>query len=92
MGYLGENQHRQKIGNFFQKSLHAEVNALFKYNKNRKKIRNVSMYVVRLNSNYFGLAKPCPNCQYFLKSHKITRVYYTDFIDNKNVLCRLDLQ
>jgi deoxycytidylate deaminase len=92
MGYCGENQHRQKIRNFFQKSLHAEVNALFKYTKTKKKIKNVSIYVVRLNSNYFGLAKPCLNCQKFLKSHNISRVYYTDFIDNKNVLCTLHLK
>lgn len=60
--FYGENQHRQKIGNVWSHSVHAEINALYKWVKStrqhpRKRTRDLrsaspherlSIYVVRI--------------------------------------------
>lgn len=58
--YVGENQHREMTGRMYHKSLHAEMNALFKSIKGMDKKNRISrkvkyyrppmtMYVVRLS-------------------------------------------
>ncbi len=96
MGYVGENQHRQKVGTFFRKSLHAEMNALYKFYKIKRTPSNVAIYVVRLSIKIdgvyrLGLSKPCIECQKKLFQHNITKIYYTDIIDGVNVLCKMKI-
>jgi len=78
------------MGKVFKRSLHAEVNAILKYNK-FKKIKNLSLYVARLNSFHFGNSKPCEDCQKILILNNVQNIYYTDFINGENVLCKLKL-
>ena len=103
--YVGENQHREKYGNVFHRSFHAEMNALFKSIKNNKKTRKMTInkvdknmtpmtiYVVRLGakSGIYGNAKPCENCQKFLHFNNVRKIKYTDIIDGINVLCTLKI-
>lgn len=96
VGYVGENQHRQKVGTVFRKSLHAEMNALYKFYKMKRRPSNLSIYVVRLSMRVdgvyrLGLSKPCIECQKNLFRHNITKIYYTDIIDNVNVLCKMKI-
>lgn len=95
VGYVGENQHRQKVGKFFNISLHAEIHALYKFNKIKGRVnKKLTLYVVRLSSKKdgiytLGLSKPCINCQKVLYKNNISTIYYTDVINNENVLCKL---
>jgi deoxycytidylate deaminase len=104
--YKGENEARQYAGGVFHSSLHAEMNALFKYIKvgeRKKRFRRPekrgsgTVYVIRL-MNYdkngetiMGCSRPCEHCQKWLKIYNVKKVFYTDFIDGENVLCEARL-
>ena len=100
--YTGENQHREKYGNIFHRSFHAEMNALLKKIKitektnkmNGQKNKNkMTIYVVRLGAikGIYGNAKPCENCQKFLYINNVTKIKYTDIINGINVLCTMKI-
>lgn len=94
IGFGGENQHRQKVGNYFYKSLHAEIHALKTFYKKtaNKDISKYVIYIARLNAGFFGKAKPCLMCEKILIDIKIKTVFYTDYQKNKNVLCKMVLE
>ena len=39
----------------------------------------------------FGNSLPCNHCQQFLAAYNVTRIKYTDIINNTTVLCELRL-
>lgn len=43
----------------------------------RKLDRWTTVFVARVNSSGWALARPCPNCQSRLRRKKVLRVYYT---------------
>jgi deoxycytidylate deaminase len=103
---VGENQHREMTGRKYHISLHAEIHALFQALKNNRKydleksyvhqLNLSTIYVTRLLNNNdtkyrLGNAKPCENCQKYLKLYKVKRIKYTDVIDGKNMLCEMRL-
>jgi len=63
------------VGDNFQiiPMVHAEPRALRKLNWGS------IMFVARVmrNNNEYGMARPCPTCQIFIKSKGIKKVYYT---------------
>ena len=99
-------------GKKYNKSLHAEMNALFKSIKQKKHNRFVqkkqdipskTIYVVRLlrgkpdncNGNplfMLGNSQPCDHCQKYLALYNITKIRYTDIINDVSVLCELRLK
>jgi hypothetical protein len=79
------------------------LQALKKYEKNaslksKLKLTGSTIYVVRLKNNdkktdyrpyKFGISKPCSNCEKQLYKFNISKIFYTDCIDGKDVLCEL---
>lgn len=71
--------------------------------KNQKKcsvnIQSGTLYVVRLLKNVndipsyrkykFGISKPCINCQQLLYKYGVSKIFYTDIIEDLEVLCEL---
>jgi len=67
--------------------------------KTKVKLPPSTLYVVRLmrktenlpdyRGHYFGISKPCLNCQQHLYKHNVTKIYYTDVIDDEEVLCEM---
>lgn len=56
---------------------HAEVHALSKLWPNKRK--NVKVYSMRFRKNgTWAMAKPCKNCENFLRDNGVKTVYYTD--------------
>jgi len=55
------------------RSAHAE------YRLGKKLDKGSMVYVsrIRRDTNQFGLAKPCANCEKFLRSKGVKKVYYT---------------
>ena len=88
----GPNVHKQ-TGNIY--SVHAEINALSQYFRKYKKRKPITLYVVRLLNNTdghkFGFSRPCEACQQRMAKDNVTCVYYTDIVDNKQVLCKIKL-
>lgn len=103
-------------GRIYYKSLHAEMNALFKsikyYEKDnrfdkfkksriRKDRPSMTIYVSRLMKGSpfnkgeidypYGCSKPCKNCEKYLAHYNISKIKYTDIIDNTVVLCEMRL-
>lgn len=79
-------------------SLHAEINVLLQYTRRCKQQRraSITVYVVRLLNDTsgprFGYCKPCEFCQPLLISANVKTIFYTDSVNNKNVLCKLKLR
>ena len=72
--FYGENLHRQKIGNTFSHSVHAEINTLYNclklhniYNLNQHTSINGTIYIVRLMRKQKGKSK---NFNYLLGMSK----------------------
>ena len=75
-------------------------NSSFKQKFNNKK-NNSTVYVVRIMNNkqnlplnqnvWFGNCKPCTHCQKYLIKFGFKKIKYTDFINNQNYLCELQL-
>jgi hypothetical protein len=100
--YVGENQHREKYGKIFHRSLHAEMHALLKSVKMNRQNRIVNkknnvpkmtIYVVRICAipKLYGNAKPCETCQKFLYFYNVQKIKYTDNINGVNVLCTMKM-
>jgi hypothetical protein len=56
------------------------------------KFSQSTLYVVRLKKSYdsnykFGISKPCINCQRNMHKFNVSRVFYTDVIDDVEVVC-----
>lgn len=49
----------------------------------QEKIKDSTMYVIRITKYGLGLAKPCKKCQMAIKNTSIKKVYYTT---NKDTL------
>jgi len=62
------------FGNSHSGNLHAEASALVSALKSKRSLRGGTCYVYRVGGN---LAKPCPCCQEFLRSHGIEKVVYS---------------
>jgi len=62
------------FGNEHSGNLHAEASALIHALKSGKSLSGGSCFVYRVGGN---IAKPCPCCQEFLRSHGITTVYFS---------------
>jgi len=61
-----------------------------------------TMYIARLGKNTavsdhdnlgynYGKSKPCDHCAKFLYFYNITKIFYTDIIDGKIMLCELKI-
>lgn len=68
------------FGNSYSGNLHAETSALVSALKSKRSLHGGTCYVYRVGGN---LAKPCPCCQQFLRSHGITTVVYSTKEGNK---------
>lgn len=45
------------------------------------------------DGNYiFGNSKPCDHCLLYLKKYGVRRIFYSDRLENKNVMCELRLK
>ena len=103
---MAHNEHREQYGRMHYKSLHAEMNCLFKViktennsrlrlGKGRLKRPATTIYIVRLSKPEgivtYGCSKPCLNCQKYLYHYNVTCIKYTDIIDGKNVLCEMKM-
>jgi deoxycytidylate deaminase len=62
------------FGNSYSGNLHAEASALVSALKSKRSLRGGTCYVYRVGGN---LAKPCPCCQEFLRSHGIEKIVYS---------------
>jgi len=40
----------------------------------------------------FGISKPCSNCEKQLYRFNVTKIYYTDVVDGKEVLCEMRMK
>lgn len=100
--YAAENQHREHFARIHYTSIHAEMNALFKYlkikhktnrfmRKNKIDCSDLTVYVVRLKEKTVGNSKPCEHCQKWLKFYNVKRIFYTDVINDIEVLCEMRL-
>ena len=71
-------------------TVHAEVDALFKYkNINKRKLNDkcIDIIVIRTNKNMKLInSKPCLNCLNIIKKFKINKIYYSDENGNINIL------
>jgi len=80
------------------------LKALKTYEKNptlktKKQLPPSTLCVVRLMTEKsglpkhrtyrFGISKPCINCQKQLYKFNVTRVFYTDVINNQEVICEM---
>lgn len=57
-------------------TIHAEMDALLKF-RTRTDLSPVVIYVFRMNSNGFAMAKPCPSCMKYIIEYGIKKIYYT---------------
>lgn len=99
IAFNGTNQFRKCPWDNRYYSLHAEMSAIMRARKTRKYISSGSIYVVRLLKDVNGLekhlsyrlgcAKPCKTCSENLLKHNIKKIFYTDYINNVNVLCEM---
>jgi deoxycytidylate deaminase len=64
-----------KYGSFIYNTIHAEGDALIKALRTKKSLKGAYIVVYRTRGN---LAKPCPCCQTMLREAGISKVYYTD--------------
>lgn len=70
--------------------------------KSKTKLSSSTVWVVRLLNdtdnlpNYrsyrFGISKPCSNCEKQLHKFNVKKIYYTDIIDEKEVLCEMRIK
>lgn len=80
--------------------------ALKKFEKNanlksKTKLPPSTIYVVRLmrkkenlpsyRSYFFGISKPCADCQKKLYNFNVTRIFYTDIKDGREVICEMKI-
>jgi hypothetical protein len=85
---------------YFPSSIHAEINVLSKSKSYFQKNRNYSsLYVVRImektnNSRKYkiGISKPCLYCQQILFKYNVQKIFYTDIINDIEVLCELNIK
>jgi len=72
----GHNKFRThpSYGNQWSGNLHAETDALISALRSKRPLKGGTCYVYRNGGN---LAKPCPCCEEFLRSHGIEKVVYS---------------
>jgi deoxycytidylate deaminase len=64
-------------GNKILKSIHAELDAIFKV-KNKKQLRGATIYVARLGrSGHPGMSCPCKMCQALIDKYGLKRAVFT---------------
>lgn len=71
----GYNHHKIHMNHKY--SIHAEVDALYKAKKQRWKLADCEMYVVRIGPGRLKYSKPCHDCAAVIERHGIRRVYYS---------------
>ena len=70
-------QHGWKNGHQNNKTLHAELAAIFKV-KNKKNLKGATIFVYRqTKSGTFGMARPCCMCMDLIRHYGIKKVIYT---------------
>lgn len=70
-------QHSWKNGHQNNKTIHAELAAIFKV-KNKKKLKGAIIFVYRQTKNgNFGMARPCCMCMDLIRHYGIKKVIYT---------------
>lgn len=72
-------------GDFSHCSVHAEIAALNQTKLAHHVPRKAAIYVARVNSTGFGLARPCNECYQEMVACGIKRAYFTD--DQGNIHC-----
>ncbi len=76
--YDGYNHHHHSLNLTHKFSIHAEEDALYKAKKQKAKLTNCEMYVVRIGSpNEFKYSKPCSGCALEIQKCGIRKVYYS---------------
>jgi tRNA(Arg) A34 adenosine deaminase TadA len=77
--YDGYNHHDLQLNHKF--SIHAEIDALYKAKRQKQRLTDCEMYVVRIGSHRInaGLkySKPCPGCATEIEKCGIRKVYYS---------------
>ena len=63
------------LGSGYNKTLHAEMDALYTAKKLGVDVKNMTMLVFRYNN---CISKPCKDCLSKLEMHGIKTVYYSD--------------
>lgn len=80
--------------NMFEKSVHAEINAMNKLkNKQKYLLKDCDLYVVRIGTDSYGnvlkYSKPCEHCTRCINHFKIRKVYYsTNFEFDRFILTK----
>ena len=75
-------------------SIHAEIDALNKILKIKRKVKDLELYVVRIGTDSLGnplkYSKPCLNCtKKLMESGLVNRIYYSACCDNENLSYKL---
>lgn len=79
--------------NMFEKSVHAEINALNKLKNKQYLLKECDLYVVRIGTDSYGnvlkYSKPCEHCTRCINHFKIRKVYYsTNFEFDRFILTK----
>ena len=77
--YDGYNHHDLQPN--FNFSIHAKIDALFKARRQKERLTDCEMYVVRIGSpritDTLKYSKPCPGCPTEIEKCGIRKVYYS---------------
>lgn len=73
--YDGYNHHDLPLNHKF--SIHAEIDALYKAKRQKQRLTDCEMYVVRIGYDGLKYSKPCPSCASEIEKCGIRKVYYS---------------
>ena len=75
---IGYCHHRGYCDGKHITTMHAEHHAIRNYIKKGGKIKNIRLYVVRLDrKGKLRMSKPCKKCQKLIDFHNIKKVHYS---------------
>ena len=103
--FYGHNSYRKRSGGVVRSSLHAEVDVILKSRKILSKKGDSphpsTIYVARIGKyshdlpshikHQIRIAMPCMDCQKELYEYNVTRIYYTDIINDEDVLVEMKM-
>lgn len=76
---IGHNKFRSKLKNNSFGSMHAEIDALYKYSKlkvNNSKQNKIDIWIIRKEKNGFACSYPCKFCLNAIKKFHVKNIFY----------------
>lgn len=85
----GKNTPRSLLRRCCLTSIHAEIDALYKYQTTHSTNGKISLWVIRRSKNKLANSRPCSSCLKSIKQFNIHKIYYST---GEGTICEMKIK